>query len=572
MDRGTVKVVAATRGERRDLTPAAINWDWVIRSIQIAYLPIIALILTVHLTSWPQTWFDEGLNVSTAATLAEEGVYGLPDADGIREMDPAIQTGPVVLLPVAMSFKLFGTGLLQARMVMVVFSVLALCAYYVLARHLGDRSTAMLGIGILLLGNLDWQASFVTLGRQVLGEVPALGLFCLGCWLWLRALDHSKQTLRLSVTVGVVFGLAMVTKSQMAVNLSVALGVIWIADLLYFHVMRRWFVIAIAATSIACVLIWYGIQIQMVGLERYQENSAVLREGFSIHIASLSLSGPRTAIGSLWRSGALFLAGPGIIYGLHLARQRGRAGLMHAIPMALICVWLGWHVVLSIGWGRYSAIPLMLSTIYSARLLRDLWTCDIVVPWHRMTSRKLWLTLAPMLAIALVLWAGVARQHMGTSAGTGLVLILVAAALARIRWQRGLLLALVFAVIVMLSPTNMNGLSRTGSTSAQHSRDMAAYLHDHVPHDALIESWSWELSILVPQRFHHPQTHVTNMYTLEVYSNLPVPEDTYDPGASRPQYILENWFSDWLGIYSEYVALHGEEVVSFGDYTLYRVR
>jgi 4-amino-4-deoxy-L-arabinose transferase-like glycosyltransferase len=106
-----------------------------LEAIPIAGLVICILPLCLHrLGICPAPWFDEGLNFRAAKNIALNGHYGLRSAEGFVGFHPAIQTGPTVLLPMALVFRLAGTGVVQARLVTVFYTVLALAIFYVLAR------------------------------------------------------------------------------------------------------------------------------------------------------------------------------------------------------------------------------------------------------------------------------------------------------------------------------------------------------------------------------------------------------------------------------------------------------
>lgn len=499
------------------------------RPLALASLCLIAgFLFTFRLEAWPYSWFDEGLNLATAGTLATDGSYALPDSDGLRVMDPAIQTGPTVILPIALVFKLVGVGLLQARIVMVVFAVFALAMAFLLARRLAGTTGAFLTAGLLLIGNGDYATSFVPLGRQVLGEVPVFGMFCLGAWLLIRHVDRPESSpLIAGGQIGLVFGLAMLTKSQMALLLPVAVGLLWVANLLYYRVIKWWLPIVIMAVACGMVLCWYGFQLAYVGYDGYQQNSEILREGFSIHIARLSTTGPENAARALWSTGYLFWGVPGLVYCAWLARSRTKEAFVFLLPLLLTGVWLTWYTLLSIGWSRYAALPLMISTLFTAKLIVD------AVQW-RFAARA---------------------THLPGIRG----------------WGAREPLA-ILAVAGVLAISLLGGLREIVGVDSQGREEIIAYLQREVPADSTIETWAWELDVFAPQRLHHPPTGVTNVYTREIWDGLAVPDNAYDPSAARPDYVLANSFSTWTGIYADFLAERGELLFEAGEYRLYAIR
>ena len=75
---------------------------------------------------------------------------------------------------VALSFRLFGVGVLQARLAAVIFTVAALALLYELARRFYNCSIAIatLLVVIFISGHVDINPLIA--GRQVLAEIPAL--------------------------------------------------------------------------------------------------------------------------------------------------------------------------------------------------------------------------------------------------------------------------------------------------------------------------------------------------------------------------------------------------------------
>jgi 4-amino-4-deoxy-L-arabinose transferase-like glycosyltransferase len=467
---------------------------------------------------FPEPWFDEGLNVSTAATLARAGLYALPNSDGPRIMDPAIQTGPTVLVPIALVYHFFGVGIMPARLVMVAFALLAVVAYGLLARRLVGGAAALLALFFLLVGSRQEYAGFVTVGRQVLGEVPALGYYALGMLIWLRVVERPDRRWAGLVLSGLAWGIAMVTKSQILLIWPVSLGLLMLLDLFYYRRAGFLAFVVPGVVMVGCVAAWYAAQYAMAGPERWQENSAVLQEGFALHIVSLNPIHWRNAASVVWQTGWWLWGVPGIIWGLWQARQRTGNGFQHAVGLALPVIGTFWFVVLSVGWGRYAFYPIVLSSIWTAGLLVDLWRGRI--SFARLPGRRV--VVGGMVALYLVANGGLLARNL-------------------------------------IAPVDTGYLA------------MQRYLREAVPADAVIESWAWEM-IAVPQPIHHPPTEVTNIITEYMWSRrAEPPADLYDVRQGDPQYILQNSFSMWTEIYHEILTdeTQAELVVSFGNYALY---
>jgi hypothetical protein len=485
----------------------------------LLFAVIAPALLLVNLTTFPSPWFDEGLNLSTAATLARHGVYALPDSAGARLLDPAIQTGPLLIAPIALIYRDLGVSLAVARVVVVVFAFGTLAAYVLLARRLAGGPAGLLAALLLLAGNSDPFTSFVPMARQALGEVAALGLILYGLWLWLRALGRPGQHTVELVVIGAAFGLAMATKSQVLVVFPVAWSALCLADRLHYR-RAGWRAFLIpGATAAGCVLGWYAAQRALAGPELFARNAAILREGFSLHIVGFAPRHVRNALGSLWRAGFVVWGLPGLLYGLWLARRRSAEGFRHASLLCFVGCWLAWFTLCSIGWSRYAFLGLAPLPIWTAALLVDAGAGRLgglaVPPRAR-------LALAGALALALL--AGNSRLTLG----------------------------------------GVFGPQQTDYAA------FADYLRAAVPPGAVVETWEWDLDVAAPLRFHHPPTEVTNAVTEKMLSGAARPV-AYDPLAANPAYLVDGPFSNWTGIYRDVIARRCVPLRTIGRYTLYRV-
>src|SRR3989344_8592002 len=117
--------------------------------VKFEVLFVVALFLfvtfpaTYRLTESPATWYDEGYLLQTSKNLALYGQQQLQMAPGEFVSTASVSSGVTIFAPVAFSFKLFGIGLLQARLVMVLY-ILAFCAAaYGLIRSIFSPWTAI---------------------------------------------------------------------------------------------------------------------------------------------------------------------------------------------------------------------------------------------------------------------------------------------------------------------------------------------------------------------------------------------------------------------------------------------
>src|SRR5437867_2492656 len=138
-----------------------------------ALLALILLLLgTINLGSVPPLWWDEGWTLTVARTWVERGHYGRLLAGQL--VPSGLEAAFPVTAPIALSFRLLGIGVWQGRLVGVFFTLGTLALMYYLARCLYDRSVAIGTLAVLLFLSPDPAIHPILMGRQVLGEMPAL--------------------------------------------------------------------------------------------------------------------------------------------------------------------------------------------------------------------------------------------------------------------------------------------------------------------------------------------------------------------------------------------------------------
>lgn len=197
--------------------------------IFLGFLLFLTFFLSVYrLAESPPTWFDEGFVIQSAVNLVESGKMGIQVAPGeIIRNSAFFSTGFTVTYPVGMAMRFFGRGLLQARAAMVLFLVLLVFFFYLLAKKNWGFKTAI--FSSLLL------ASFAPLygnGKNVLGEVPGL-LFLILFLFFINKLEKNnfKANFYHYAMAGLAAGLCISTKPLFLVLIP--------AILLAFFIFKR---------------------------------------------------------------------------------------------------------------------------------------------------------------------------------------------------------------------------------------------------------------------------------------------------------------------------------------------
>src|SRR4029079_14390565 len=110
----------------------------------------VVFLAVYRLADYPITWFDEGSHLHVPKALSSLGVYADYSSDGFRYFGPTLGVGPTVMLPIAAIFKLLGIGLVQARLVIVAYLLVALYLFHRLSRTLEGEAVAALAIALLI--------------------------------------------------------------------------------------------------------------------------------------------------------------------------------------------------------------------------------------------------------------------------------------------------------------------------------------------------------------------------------------------------------------------------------------
>lgn len=321
---------------------------------------LAAPLLLIDLDRRPAAWFDEGYKMNAAYTLAEYGVYGTLTYDGFVPFDPGTSSGPIDLGLTALAFRIFGVGLVQARLVSALFGLVSVFILYRLAEHLyGQRAafgTAAVAVFFPALGGVN----FIGLSRQVLSEAAAVALILAGLLVWLR--QFQKPVWWKSLGAGLLIGLGLLSKTQIAVALVPALFVVVVVRVRWGHQnLSRESMILIAI--LATIGGWMLLGNLLTPPATRAENSALLLDAIRTNILTdLFLPGPSwaaLAISLLMLTSSMYTA-------RYLARRERlqQAAVQGELVVGIsILFTLAWFAMWSVGWPRYSYFGFLLSGV-----------------------------------------------------------------------------------------------------------------------------------------------------------------------------------------------------------------
>ncbi len=520
------------------LIKARLRWRAETALLAVLVVALLALAL-VNLPYYPRTWFDEGSHLHVAKALVQFGRYADVSSEGFRAYGPTLGVGPTVLLPIALVFKLFGIGLVQARLVMALYLLLTFAVAYRLTRHLYGSTVALMA-GFLLLTSqgvniLEW-------GRQVLGEVPTLFFWLAGVLVWFRQ-SRTSEVLETSevwrrqmwrVVSGVLFGLAMVTKNQAALIIAPTLIVAWGLNALYYRRLRHADFALPLAVALAVYVAWMAILLIFLGDGDLAGNLTLLRQASG---GALFVFAPERIEASL-----KFLLGldvfygwlvPALLYAAFLSLRRDLEGLKSALLVVFVALWLGWYAFGSIGWERYAFPALAVASLFVARLFHDLAALIFRAPLSTDLEHKL---------------SGYIRS---------------------IRSINPLTVAFVALFVLMVVRPLPYYIANIFFKPDAGPQQMAEYLNTHVSQAALIETWSPELGFLTDHRYHYPPSGMLDKAVRNTWLGESYPPETYDFRVYDPDYLILD-HSPLRAFYpAEYVELGYRLVISLGGYDLY---
>ncbi|HZR01048.1 MAG TPA: glycosyltransferase family 39 protein [Chloroflexota bacterium] len=470
-----------------------------------------------NLERYPSVWFDEGMTLHVPKALVQLGVYADVSSEGFRYFGPSGTVGPTVLLPIALAFRLFGIGLVPARLVMVAYLLIGLALFALAARRQYCTTTAAIGSALLIATpgiNLIW------LGRQVLGETPALVFLLAGFLFWRDAVRPGQAGRGRLLAASVAFGLAALTKSQVGLVLGMALAVFWLVDRLYYRRLR------LLDTGLPFVAVGTGVAlgvlVQLAPSLGSADIGPILTQWREVSGGAIFVFSPGRTLSSLkflTSADALTYWGlAGVCYGIALARRRTLAGVQQGFLVVFAAVGLAWFAFASIGWPRYAFAPLVVATIFAAKLLRDL----VFVSLERNAA----LGAAISLALTLVIGQSLVAE-----------------------------------------------LREVATADDQSPQLMAAYLEANVPTSTVVETWEEELGFLTDHRYHYPSGGWLNRAVRVQWLGTRDDLGSYEPfPEARPSYLVVGRFAKYTGIYRSLLThTDGRPIVSIGEYDLYRL-
>ena len=163
---------------------------------------------TGDVVSSPSYWVDEAVSVEKARNFITYGELDVAVAPGVLSGKPyaTAAAGPLLTLPLAGFFSLFGIGIMQTRVYMLLWLIVLLCVSYFLVRKISGRGTAL--CAVLLMATFS---PFYANGKTATGDVPGFVALLLGLsYLYVR---------KWYMFSGMLLGIATITKPSLYIPL-----------------------------------------------------------------------------------------------------------------------------------------------------------------------------------------------------------------------------------------------------------------------------------------------------------------------------------------------------------------
>jgi hypothetical protein len=504
-----------------------LSWSLILR---IAAILVVLFLAFYHLTRFPLPWFDEGTVLNASKTLYQYHVYAEHSSDGFNYVGSIVSVGPTVMVPIAGMFALFGAGLLQARLIMVLYLLGTIAAFWGLARLMGGSRLAWVAAALLVTSR---GVTLLEYGREALGEVPGLFFIVTGLWLWFIAWEHPSW--KKLTSVGILFGLAMITKYEFLLFLAPAMILAWLANLVYYRTTPQRVFLIPGIISAVCFAFWLAFLVINQNPATIGQNITALRTATSGAALVFSISLMKQSIQQLLALKVyLALLAPVMFYGFTLLLPRRREAHRWFVLFTFISVDLIWYVTASVGWLRYAFPALAFASIFVARFFYDLidgYKLDLQAISLSFRNRSIF---SPKAALSAVL----------------------------LSW-------LAVMILLPLGQTARDILRPQFDAPAA----MAAYINQNVPKDALIETWEPEMGFLTDNNYHFPPQMLLNTAIQFISSGGQPPSKFYNfVQTHKPEYVLVGQFASWVHLYpDDFLASQYTLDKSIGAYSLYRL-
>ncbi|MFO0704784.1 MAG: glycosyltransferase family 39 protein [Candidatus Andersenbacteria bacterium] len=207
--------------------------------------------------------FDGAMNLQVPVTLIKEHRYAT-HYGSIVDFDHKIQTGPTVLVPIALTIGVFGKSFFSASLVNLVYLLGFLGLLFLFVRRLVGPWWATLAVTLVFV-----VPRFLNIAINQYGEIPGL-FFALSAALVLDRVARSpRRRLLFAVVAGVLLGLSVLTKTVMLIVVPSFVVVLLLDRLLTKRIAWRHY-LAFFISSVVPYAAFELFKLWMLGLTQYK--------------------------------------------------------------------------------------------------------------------------------------------------------------------------------------------------------------------------------------------------------------------------------------------------------------
>jgi 4-amino-4-deoxy-L-arabinose transferase-like glycosyltransferase len=508
----------------------------------VALCLLIFASLLHNLQHLPQPWFDEGWALSLARNWVVLGHYGHLLL-GEPVPSTILNTGFPAIAPIALSYQLFGIGIWQGRLPGALFMFGACVLLYHLAQRLYGRKIAVWTIAVSLIFPMHHYLHPVFVGRQALGEAPAI-FYLLAGYSIMFAIWHRGGIYTLAPPL--FFGLALQTKPQLLP--------FWIASLLVPSLWLVWqrrpaetrflSISLILSLAFSLAISWgvrWLVDPGAVGTAASGDPYAMTRN-IDILLTYVLVLDPAFRIDTVLAILGLTIGVPTIIGAAYVGFNqmshiwRNRAVDVHSIWTLIlwtfVVTWLGWFFLLSIGFVRYLFPAVLVGSIFTAKAFSEIMLgFDFGAIIRRLAKnlheRRLGLRSIGLLAVTVLFF---------------------------------------FWSITTVSLSYKLLFSNPVDAYSQ----VLTFLNNETPPTAVIEAYDSELFLFLERDYHYPPDRIQHILNRNHAFGENRPLD-YDPISADINYLVAGLTGQWWSLYDPWLA--GDEfhlVYQNGNYQVYR--
>jgi len=491
---------------------------------------VTIFLLFYRLDNYPLFFVDEGAFLRVSKTLAVEGVYADRSSEGYRYNGAVISTGPTVIVPTAILFKIFGVNPIYGRLVSAVYGVLMLLALWYFTNQLFNRTTALLAVIFALASPA---LSLIFNARAMMGDIPGVFFILMGMIFWV----HPKgKTIPQLILAGVFFGLACVTKFQFILLVMPCIAAGFILNIIWYR-QHKWYYYFIPGL-VGCIVagLWFVYVIVILpNPANASQNIAAFRSAGSLAF-TFDLRSVRYGLNYLASIDAYAgIVIAGLIAGFVFSVGKNKESQDKSQLLLLIVLNFGMYLLSVVEWKRYSIPGLALIPIFIAALVYRLIAIAFEDRWNwrsliggRLSNQELQVWIIRVLAI-------------------------------------------IFVLNLAVFPLISDALTVKSDGGNQATFAVATYLKDNAKPDALIETYEPELATVSDFKFHFPlQASETTLFR-KLYRERTSGDNVYNfHDYVDPDYVIVGRLGVWANFYPPELLTGYEVAQKIGDYTIWK--